>query len=131
MKFKTRNGQLVLRAIVFTLSFFLTVGNTLRTINVSQSVLESIKEAKKVASETKKDDTRNLFSSKFCEISQFDAGPGKEDLDHDIDGFIPVVGLDFDDLSLEQCYLFPNTKDHDIVQPPLFILYCQSKAYLG
>lgn len=122
---------MVLRAIVFTLSFFLTVGNTLRTINVSQSVLESIKEAKKVASETKKDDTRNLFSSKFCEISQFDAGPGKEDLDHDIDGFIPVVGLDFDDLSLEQCYLFPNTKDHDIVQPPLFILYCQSKAYLG
>ncbi len=122
---------MVLRALVLVLSFFLTVGNTLRTINISQSVLDSIKVAKRVATETKKDDNNRFQSTKFYEISQFDAGPGKEDLDHDIDGFISYSDLYHDYLSITQHYCFPINEVRDIVQPPLFILYCQSKAYLG
>lgn len=131
MKFKTKNGLFVLRALVLVLSFFLTVGNTLKAVNNSQSVVEYIKEARKEASASKKDDSQSVIGAKFCEISQFDEAPGNEDLDNDIDSFLPINGCDFSSILFISLCQYPGTDQKDIVQPPLFILYCQSKAYLG
>ena len=116
---------------MLVLSFFLTVGNTLKAVNNSLSVVEYIKEARKGASATQKDNNQSIIESKFCELSQFDEAQENEDLDHDINGFLSYSSFDSSPLLFINPSRFACAGTGDIVLPPLFILYCQSKAYLG
>lgn len=113
-----------------SLALFLTLGNTLKLVNHSKSVLEFAQYASHPTKHADSNPVKGIQGAKYIEISEVEVEAENEDQEHDLQ-------LWFVNSPHSRSYHFFSTVKYrnfffeDIPSRPLFLLYCQRKSHLG
>ncbi|MBK7007743.1 MAG: hypothetical protein IPN73_10630 [Saprospiraceae bacterium] len=130
MRIKDLHGHRVIRGLLLSLALFLTLGNTLKLVNHSKSVLEFAQYASHPTKHADSNPVKGIQAAKYIEISEVEVEVENEDQPHNLQGCFPLIS----DISLQPISSGFKSKvvfEKDIPGRPLFLLYCQRKHHLA